>query len=45
MADTDRAFLVLDTGVNQRWKYGAYRRTVETTGEATAWEQAKQAVG
>lgn len=26
-------------------RYGAYRRTLETTAEATAWEQAKQAVG
>ena len=44
-ADTDRAFLILDTGVNQRWRYGGYRRTVETTAEANAWEEAKQAVG
>ena len=26
-------------------RYGAYRRTLETTAEAQAWEQAKQAVG
>lgn len=45
VADTERAFLVLETGVNERWKYGAYRRTQETTEEADAWEQAKQAVG
>jgi hypothetical protein len=45
VADTDRAFLVLETGLNERWKYGAYRRTQETTEEANAWEQAKQAVG
>jgi hypothetical protein len=45
VADTDRASLVLETGVNDRWKYGAYRRTQETTEEAYAWEQAKQAVG
>lgn len=95
VADTDRAFLILETGFNQRWRcgtcspvlggaalrspcclpagrgaarrrpvqsrlgiaphliacrclvcrYGAYRRTLETTAEATAWEQAKQAVG
>lgn len=44
-ADTDRAFLILETGVNERWKYGAYRRTIETTEEANAWEAAKQAVG
>lgn len=45
VADTDRAFLVLETGVNDRWKYGAYRRTQETTEEAYAWEQAKGEVG
>lgn len=26
-------------------RYGAYRRTLETTAEAQAWEAAKQAVG
>ena len=45
VADTDRAFLVLETGVNDRWKYGAYRRTQETTEEANAWETAKRAIG
>jgi hypothetical protein len=92
VADTDRAFLILETGFNDRWRwvggrvggrvtegwlgwprwlpalpaalpacvrpwpmlhvlsilpcrYGAYRRTLETTAEAQAWEQAKQAVG
>lgn len=45
VADTDRAFLILETGYNDRWRYGAYRRTLETTAEAQAWEQAKQAVG
>ena len=45
VADADRAFLVLETGVNDRWKYGAYRRTQETTEEAYAWEQAKLGVG
>lgn len=44
-ADTDRAFLILETGVNQRWKYGAYRRTLESTAEAQAWEAAKRAAG
>jgi len=43
-ADTDRAFLILETGVNQRWRYAAYRRTLETTAEAQAWEEAKKAV-
>lgn len=45
VADTERAFLILETGVTERWKYGAYRRTQETTEEAEAWERAKQAVG
>jgi len=45
VADTDRASLVLETGVNDRWKYGAYRRTPETTEEAEAWEAAKNQVG
>jgi hypothetical protein len=45
VADTDRASLVLETGVTERWKYGAYRRTPETTEEAQAWEDAKKAVG
>ncbi|PSC70371.1 RNA binding [Micractinium conductrix] len=45
VADTDRAFLILETGFNDRWRYGAYRRTLETTAEAKAWEEAKLAVG
>lgn len=44
-ADVDRACLILETGVNQRWRYGSYRRSPETSAEATAWEEAKQAVG
>lgn len=44
-ADTERAFLILETGVNQRWRYGGYRRTLESTTEAEAWEEAKKAVG
>lgn len=45
VADTDRAFLILETGFNQRWRYGAYRRSVESTAEAQAWEETKKAVG
>ena len=45
VADTDRAFLILETGVNERWRYGGYKRTLETTAEAQAWEDAKQAIG
>lgn len=44
-ADVDRACLILETGVNQRWRYGSYRRSPETSAEATAWEEAKVAVG
>ena len=45
VADTDRAFLILETGVNERWRYGGYKRTLETTAEAQAWEEAKKKVG
>ncbi len=42
-ADSDRACLVLETGVNQRWRYGNYQRTPENTADARAWEAAKTA--
>jgi len=42
-ADTDRACLVLETGVSTRWRYGSYRRSKETTAESEAWEAAKAA--
>lgn len=42
-ADADRACLVLETGVNQRWRYGNYQRTPENTADARAWEAAKAA--
>lgn len=44
VADTERAALILETGVNKRFRYGAYKRTLETTAEAQAWEDAKKAV-
>lgn len=44
MADPDRACLVLETGVNERFRYGRYRRTPESTAEAQAWEEAKRGV-
>lgn len=44
-ADTDRACLILESGVNQRWRYGAYRRSPTATAEAQAWEDAKIAAG
>lgn len=43
-ADADRACLVLETGVNQRWRYGNYQRTPKNTADARAWEAAKIAV-
>ena len=43
VADADRACLVLETGVNQRWRYGNYRRSAENTADANAWEAAKVA--
>ena len=43
VADADRACLVLETGVNQRWRYGNYRRSAENTADANAWQAAKVA--
>ncbi len=42
-ADAERACLVLETGVNARWRYGNYRRSAENTADARAWETAKAA--
>lgn len=44
VADPDRACLILETGVNERFSYGRYRRTPESTAEAQAWEDAKRVV-
>ena len=44
VADAERACLVLETGVNERFRYGRYRRTPESTAEAQAWEDAKRSV-
>jgi hypothetical protein len=44
-ADASRAALVLETGVNARWRYGAWRRSPEAAAEAEAWEAAKAAAG
>ena len=44
VADPDRACLILETGVNERFRYGQYRRTPESTEEAQAWEEAKRGV-
>ena len=42
-ADLDRGCLILDSGVNERYVYGAYGRSEESTAEAQAWEMAKKA--
>lgn len=42
VADPDRACLVLETGVNQRWRYCSFRRSDENLEEAEAWEEAKR---
>lgn len=44
VADADRACLILEAGVAERFQYGRYRRTPESTTEARAWEEAKSAV-
>lgn len=40
-ADVERSCLILETGVNDRWRYGAYRRSEAADQEAQAWERAK----
>ena len=40
-ADIDRSCLLLETGVRDRYKYGAWRRSQAATEEAEAWEKAK----
>jgi len=42
-ADVDRSCLLLESGVRERWKYGAWRRSPQATEEANAWETAKTA--
>lgn len=41
--DTERSCLILETGVNRRFRYGAYRRSAETDSEAQSWTAAKTA--
>lgn len=41
-ADVERSCLVLETGVNQRWRYGGWRATPDSIEEAKGWEEAKQ---
>ncbi|KAK9865058.1 hypothetical protein WJX84_004750 [Apatococcus fuscideae] len=44
VADADRAGLILETGVNRRWRHGRYARSDESTNEAVAWEKVKKEV-
>lgn len=41
-ADVDRSCLILETGVNQRWRYGGWRPSPDSIAEAEGWEEAKQ---
>lgn len=41
-ADFDRSCLILETGVNERWRYGGYRPSEESIAQAQYWEKAKQ---
>merc|ERR1712187_368405 len=43
-ADVEMACLILETGLEQRWKYGSYRRSNTADQEARAWERAKRIV-
>jgi hypothetical protein len=43
--DRKRACLILETGVNEKWKYAAFDKTDENLEEAQAWEAAKEAIG
>ncbi|CAG9462464.1 unnamed protein product [Pedinophyceae sp. YPF-701] len=39
-ADAERGFLMLETGVSQRWRYSSFPRTPQAREEAAAWSQA-----
>ncbi|MEW5300117.1 MAG: hypothetical protein WDW36_003071 [Sanguina aurantia] len=43
-ADVERSCLVLETGVNQRWRYGGWKPSEDSIGEAEGWEESKQGV-
>jgi hypothetical protein len=44
-ADVERSCLILETGVNQRWRYGAWRPSPDSIAEAEGWEEAKAGLG
>lgn len=41
-ADVERSCLILETGVNQRWRYGGWRPGPDSIEEAQGWEEAKE---
>jgi hypothetical protein len=43
-ADVERSCLILETGVNQRWRYGGWRPSPDSVEEAEGWEEAKQGI-
>eukprot|EP00199_Chlamydomonas_sp_CCMP681_P001952 CAMPEP_0119108890 /NCGR_PEP_ID=MMETSP1180-20130426/16009_1 /TAXON_ID=3052 ORGANISM="Chlamydomonas cf sp, Strain CCMP681" /NCGR_SAMPLE_ID=MMETSP1180 /ASSEMBLY_ACC=CAM_ASM_000741 /LENGTH=379 /DNA_ID=CAMNT_0007094565 /DNA_START=8 /DNA_END=1147 /DNA_ORIENTATION=- len=43
-ADVLRSSLILETGVNQRWKYGGWKPNQDAIDEAENWEDCKQGV-
>lgn len=43
--DTDAGNLILETEINNRWRYASFRRTKRFIAEAEEWEAAKKKVG
>lgn len=43
-ADVQRSCLILETGVNQRWRYGGWKPSPDFVEEAEGWEEAKEGV-
>ncbi|GAX78823.1 hypothetical protein CEUSTIGMA_g6260.t1 [Chlamydomonas eustigma] len=43
-ADVERSCLILETGVNQRWRYGGWRPSPDSIDEAKGWEDCKEGV-
>ena len=43
--DMSMSSLILQTGINKRFRYGSFKRSDENVAEAEAWEAAKQQCG
>ena len=43
-ADVERSCLILETGVNQRWRYGGWKASPDSIEEARGWEDCKDGV-